>query len=238
MPRQVKNRLAIIPARGGSKRLPKKNILPLGGRPIIHYPIEAALKSDLFEKVIVSSDSDEILSIAQNTGAEASKRPDELATDTINELDSISYVLKKLSQENNYEPDFFCVIYPTAAFIDAEDLRESFKLFEREPQPDVVMSVSEYKIHPYKALSLQDNGYWSALFPQECKMRSQFYPTCVCSNGTFYWFRTSNFIKDQAYYTEKLQTYILPPHKAFDIDTLHDYEFVKKFYDIHVQNLT
>lgn len=234
MPEQPKKRVAIIPARGGSKRLPKKNILPLGGRPIIHYPIEAALKSGLFDKVIVSSDSDEIISIAREAGAETIKRPDELATDTINELDSVAYTLETLKRENDYESEFFCVVYPTAAFVEAEDLRQAYTLFEQAPKPDVVMSVSEYKIHPYKALAIQDDGYWSALFPEECKMRSQFYPTCVSSNGTFYWFRTSNFANDRAYYTKKLQTYILPAHKAFDIDTLNDYEFVKKFYDVHM----
>lgn len=221
------NKIAIIPARGGSKRLPRKNILPFMGRPMISHPIDAAKKSDVFDAVVVSSDDDEINAIAEESGARIIIRPDDLATDEVHELDAVKHVLQTLRETDNVSPELFCVIYPTAVLIRPEDFQKSVRLFYEGSRPDVVMSVSSFNYHPYKALKENDEGYLEMLFPEECKMRSQLYPHLVASNGTFYWFDADSFDKNPTYYAERLKAYELPYERAPDIDTEEDYENLK-----------
>lgn len=218
--------IAIIPARGGSKRLPRKNILPLGGAPMLSYPVRNALKSGVFESVYVTSDDDEINTIAREYGAQTVDRPADTATDSAHELSAVAHLLDNLDRQ----PEHFCVIYPTAAFIMADDLKASHDLIKADHQCDVLMSVSRYDIHPYKALVQDESGYWQMMFPKECKMRSQHYPHVVASNGTFYWFNTQSFVQNPTYYPETLKTYEIPAERAIDIDTQEDYEWAQKMY--------
>lgn len=217
--------IAIIPARGGSKRIPRKNIIPIEGKPMLAYPIQSALQSNLFDRVIVSTDDAEIKDIAISYGAEINDRPAELATDTAFEVDVYKQVLESLSEK----PEFFCGIYPTAIFIEASDLQNSFSSMQTPPEPDALMAVSRYSIHPYKALQENADGYWTMVYPQECLMRSQTYPDYVASNGTFYWLRTEAFLQKPSYYQTKLRTYTLPAHKGLDIDEPEDLESAKAF---------
>ncbi len=220
--------IAIIPARGGSKRLPRKNILPLGGEPMLSYPVRAALESGVFDEVYVSSDDDDMNAVARQYGATTVDRPAETATDTAHELSAVNYLLDGLDSD----PVHFCVIYPTAAFILPEDLTQSYDVLRTDEDCDVLMSVSDYDIHPYKALVQDENGYWQMMFPKECKMRSQHYPKTVASNGTFYWFKTSSYRADPTYYPETLKTYVLPSERAIDIDTRADYEYAQKMFEL------
>ena len=191
---------------------------------MLSYPIAVAKQSNIFDRIIVSTDDKKIASIAKEHGAEVVMRPEEMATDEAHESEAYEHVLDVLADEN-YVPDAFCGIYPTAVFILPEDLQGSVKLLDSEQNPDVVMSVSEFPIHPYKALQKNGANYLTMVYPKECKQRSQFYPHYVASNGTFYWFRTTSFRKDPGYYTDKLVGYELPNERAIDIDTKKDYEW-------------
>ena len=220
--------IAIIPARGGSKRLPRKNILPLGGEPMLSHPVRAALKSGVFDTVYVTSDDDEMNEVARKYGAQTANRPTDTATDTAHELSAVSHLLNSLDTK----PTYFCVIYPTAAFIVPEDLKQSYEVLASDEACDVLMSVSSYDIHPYKSLVQDENGYWKMMFPEECKMRSQLYPHVVASNGTFYWFKASSFEKNPTYYPDTLKTYEIPAERAIDIDTQEDYEWAQKMFEL------
>ena len=218
--------IAIIPARGGSKRLPRKNIKPFMGKPMIAWPIESALESGAFSSVIVSSDDDEIGAVAQKYGARFVKRPPELATDEVHESLAYLHVLDVLKSEDA-EPEFFCGLYATAVLVLPKDLKESFGVMESPVPADVVMGVSSYPIHPYKALLTNAEGYQEMMFPVECKWRSQLYPKVVASNGTFYWFRTSSFRVIPTYYPKRLCYYELPPERAVDMDTEEDFKWAE-----------
>lgn len=225
--------IAIIPARGGSKRLPRKNILPLGGTPMLVHTLKAAHDSGVFNTLYVSSDDADILALADEAGAEAVQRPPELATDTAHELEACKHIIETQCQ---HKPDFFCVIYPTAAFLAPEDLSRSHEQLDAEPSADCVMGVSAYDIHPYKAMTRDDNGYCQMMFPEECKMRSQNYPECVASNGTFYWLRTAAFEQNQTYYQTRLKPHIVPKQRAIDIDTEDDYNRAQELFQLRQAN--
>ncbi len=219
--------LAIIPARGGSKRLPRKNIALVDGQPVIAYPISSALKSGLFYSIVVSTEDDEIAEISRRAGATVIARPAALATDEAHEFAACAHVLDKLAEENA-DPVAFCIIYPTAVFILPDDLIQSASMLDGPPEADVVMAVGDYPIHPYKALKASQNGYLEMLFPVEAKQRSQFYPKVVGSCGAFYWMRIAHFRKDQNYYPRRLVGYRLAPDRAIDIDTPADLAWAER----------
>lgn len=227
--------LAIIPARGGSKRIPRKNIADVCGKPMIGWVIETALHTDIFGKIVVSTEDDEIARIAANFGAHIVPRPPELATDTAAEIDAYAQVLDVLAAQGETPPEFFCGLYPTAILLTPDDLTDAFQKFDTGA--DVVMGVSDYPIHPYKALQHNDAGFLEMLHPHECNnLRSQDYPPYVASNGTFYWFRRDSFAKNRDYYPEKLAGHIVPRLHAVDIDTPEDLE-VARLYKQHQSGL-
>lgn len=221
--------IAIIPARGGSKRIPRKNIVSVCGQPMISYPIRTALGSGVFDRVIVSTEDTEIKEIAETYGAEAVDRPDELANDTAMEIDVYGQVLDVLKERDGYEPEFFCGIYPTSILVEAEDYRNSFSLLNEKKEAGVLMSVSEYPIHPFKALEADENGFLQMVHPKECMMRSQTYPKYVASNGTFYWFRVGEYRRSKSYYCEHLLPFVLSPERAVDIDEPKDLAMAEAF---------
>ncbi len=212
--------VAIIPARGGSKRIPRKNIADINGQPMISYPIRTALESGIFDRVIVSTDDPEIKQISLSCGAEVSDRPVELATDEAFEIDVYGQVLDTLPTR----PQNFCAIYPTAIFINEDDIKGAF---DQLSGADVVMGASRYPIHPFKALRTNAEGYAEMVHPKECLQRSQTYPEYVASNGTFYWFDTESYFKYKSYYAPKLKTFAVPTLRAVDIDEPEDLHFAR-----------
>lgn len=216
------NHVAIIPARGGSKRLPRKNVLPIQGKPMLTYPVKAAQKSKVFDRVIVSTEDEEIKQVALEAGAEVFQRPENLARDRATVVQVCKHVLDVLD-EQNIQPEFFCCIYATAIFITPEDIKNSFQLFNQEPSPDVVMGVSKFNLHPVQALE-DKNGFLSPKWPEYFDMQSQFHPRLVASNGTLYWARTSYFEQNPSFYCKKLVGYTIPKQRAVDLDTQEDME--------------
>ncbi len=208
--------LAIIPARGGSKRLPRKNILPFNGRPIISYPIRAALESRLFSKIIVSSDDDEILSVAREYGAWGVKRPAELATDTGSEIDAYKHVLE------NENCEIFCAIYPCAAFVTPQIIRHAKKILLHDGA-DVVMGVTKFEQHPYQMI-MKYSDFFHLRFPDLNEMR---YPMAWASNGSLYMFRTAEFIANPTYFPDRLS---IIETQNIDINTIEDFNRAEKAY--------
>lgn len=216
--------IAIIPARGGSKRLPRKNILPVCGLPMISYPIQAALKSGVFSQVIVSTEDAEIAAASKQYGARVVNRPPELATDTAMEIEVYEQVL------NEIPADMFCTIYATAILLEPEDFISSFAAFQNNDAAQAMMGVSEYPIHPFKAMEADAAGFLTMVHPKECLQRSQTYPRYVASNGTFCWLRSAAYHAEKTYYQKNLMPYVLPLAKAIDIDTAEDLKVAEAFY--------
>ncbi len=219
------NRVAIIPARGGSKRLPRKNVLPIQGKPMLTYPVQTAQKSKMFDRIIVSTEDEEIKQVALEAGAEVFQRPEELARDRARVVQVCKHVLDVLGGQNIH-PEFFCCIYATAIFIIPEDIKNSFQLFNQEQSPDVVMGVSEFNLHPVQALEDKE-GFLHPKWPEYLGVQSQFHPRLVASNGTLYWARTSCFEQNPSFYCKKLSGYTIPKQRAIDLDTQEDLELAR-----------
>jgi N-acylneuraminate cytidylyltransferase len=219
------NRIAIIPARGGSKRLPRKNVLPLHGKPLITYPIKAAIKSGLFKSVVVSTEDDNIADIAASAGSKVINRPKELAEDRSTVVQVCAHALN-LHKEKDELPEIFCCIYATAVFITANDLHESLALIDKNPEVDCVMGVSDFNLQPVQALE-ENGGYLKFKWPEYNKIQSQFQPKLLASNGTIYWARSLTFLKNRTFYGKRLKGYFIPQTRSMDIDTQSDFEFAR-----------
>jgi CMP-N-acetylneuraminic acid synthetase len=222
--------IAIIPARGGSKRLPRKNILPLAGKPIIAHVIANALGAHIFDKVIVSSEDDEICVIAEEHGATVVRRPEEIATDASSVKDVVRHVLEH-EQNGAPCPEVFCCIYPTAAFVPSGALTDSYRMLLSKADCDILMGVSRFTMQPLQALK-EENGWLVPMFPEWVERKSQAAPRLVASNGTFYWGRSEFFLRAASFYKARLLGYELPWDVGIDIDTLEDYERAVKIAEL------
>lgn len=216
--------VAIIPARGGSKRLPRKNVLSFLGRPLIAWPIGAAHASGLFSRVIVSTEDDEIAMVAGRYGAEVIKRPEEIATDTSTVVEVCLHALETL-RLNGSLPELICCIYATAALLDPDDLVQSHSLMAGGVL-DSVMGVAEYDLSPLQALT-RKGDHWELMFPEYRAVQSQLYPEMVCSAGMMYWIRPEALLEQRTFYTRKMGVQKIPRSRLCDIDTQEDLDAVE-----------
>lgn len=220
--------LAIIPARGGSKRLPRKNILPLGGKPLIAYTIEAAIKSDCFQQVIVSSEDDEILQVGAEYGAIPQKRPQELASDTTKVVELMLYYANQPALAQQYE--VIGLLLPTCPFRRAQDIRAGFALLS--PDIDTVISVTDYEFSPHLNVSIGDDGL---LVMSEALLsgntRSQDLRPVYRPNGAFYlsWWRS--FQRQQSFFRGKVRGYPMARLYSTDIDEALDLQYAQFLID-------
>ncbi len=218
-------RLAVIPARGGSKRLPRKNILPVEGRPMIAYPLACARESGLFDRLLVSTEDEEIAAVAESLGAEIDRRDPALADDRTGVAEVCRELLGRLEAAGAL-PDLFCCIYPTAIFLEPGDLAAAERRFHEDPEPEVVMGVSAFPLHPFKALA-EEEGFLRPVHPHEVLRKGTEYPRYLASNGTFYWARGRRFLERPSFYVDRLAGQEIPYHRAIDIDTEEDYAFAR-----------
>lgn len=179
----------IIPARGGSKRYPRKNLKHIKGKPVFYYPAMAAMHSGLFDEIVISTEDDEIAGIARSQGLKVDKRPDDLATDTA----SVAEVCREYLQRNN-TPAFAC-LYSTACLIKPEHIREAAKKLETHTN---VMGVTKYKIHPWKAMDINGNP----LLPEDIKRPLNEAQEYYGSNGSLYMGRTEDFLRTPDFYND------------------------------------
>lgn len=217
--------IAIIPARGGSKGLPGKNIRPLNGKPLIAYAVEAALKAKHIDRVIISTDDEEIARVAVLYGAELPfMRPAELASDTAMAVDNYIYTVGRLEEESGKTIDAFVVLQPTSPLRIAEDIDGAVELFEQKKADSVISYTQE--AHPISWHKyLDDEGRFIDILDANIKNRQDnrisYYP-----NGAVYVFRTS-MIRNRKYYTEKSYAYIMPRTRSVDIDFIEDFEYAE-----------
>lgn len=216
-------KLCVIPARGGSKRIPRKNIKPFCGKPIIAWSIEAAIKSNSFDKIIVSTDDDEIADVAQNWGAEVPfLRPSELSNDYIGTSDVVSHAIKWHINNGNKIKEV-CCLYATAAFVEANDLNKGLKLLE-ENEIDYVFSVTSYAFPIQRAIEITDNNRIKMCNPKYYDIRSQDLKPCWHDAGQFYWAYTDTWLENKPIFNSSSIPIILPRYRVQDIDTNEDWK--------------
>jgi len=220
------NSVAIIPARGGSKRIPRKNLLPFDGVPMIVRSIRTALDSGLFEQVVVSTDDAEIAELALAHGAQVPfLRPAELADDFTGTAAVIVHALQQLPAF-----DYACCVYATAPLLQARFLREGFELLQQHPQRSFAFSVCSFGFPVQRALTLDGQGALTALYPEFRQTRSQDLPEAFQDAGQFYWGRSEAWLRGDVLYSPASLPVILPRHLVQDIDTLQDWKRAEYLY--------
>ncbi|MBF0186070.1 MAG: pseudaminic acid cytidylyltransferase [Magnetococcales bacterium] len=214
--------IAIIPARGGSKRIPGKNIKLFLGKPLIHYSIAAALQSGLFTRVVVSTDSEEIARVAEEAGAEIPfLRPATLADDFVTSIDVAQHAIQTLGGSERYAR--FCFIYATAPFIQPQALAQGAQL-QQQHQCSSVFTVSSFASPIHRALKLEENGCLRMFWPEHERTRSNDLPEAYFDAGQFYWLETARFLKQPAFFSADARPLLLPRYLVQDIDTPEDWE--------------
>ncbi|MCU8082689.1 cytidylyltransferase domain-containing protein [Shewanella sp. SM23] len=217
--------LALIPARGGSKGLPGKNIKLLNGKPLIAYTIEAALNSSYISKVVVSTDDINIYEIALKYGAESTfLRPKELAEDNSLAIDNYKYTLDRLKTEFGYDIENFIVLQPTSPLRTVGDIDGAISLFYEKNADSVVSYCEEH--HPISWHKyLKDNGCLEDIFDDGLKNRQE-YKASIFPNGAIYVFKYS-LINSGRYYSDYSYAYIMSRKTSVDIDTIDDFEYAE-----------
>ena len=215
--------LAIIPARGGSKRLPRKNILDLCGKPLISWSIEAALKSKYISKVVVSSDDEEILNISSNFGADIIKRPYELANDTATTFDAIKHTINNLEKY-----DYIVLLQPTSPLRNVKHIDEAIELLE-EKQADAIVSVCEMDHSPLWSNTLPEDGNMRGFLRDEVlNKRSQDLEKYYRLNGAVYICKTDKLLENKSFFLkDNIFAYIMDRKSSIDIDEEIDFEIAK-----------
>ena len=221
--------LAIIPARGGSKRIPKKNIKLFNGNPIISYSITTALNSNIFDEVMVSTDSEKIAQISKDYGAKIPfMRSKKNSSDYATTMDVIEEVLLEYESIGK-KFDYFCCIYPTAPFINVEILKKAFENLINE-SVGCVLPVSEYTYPPQRSLVI-DNNYIKMLNPENYNMRSQDLKPIYHDAGQFYFMETKVAMKEKKLYPKKTMPIIISNLECQDIDNIVDWKLAEIKYD-------
>lgn len=223
--------IAIIPARGGSKRIPRKNVREFCGKPMIAWSIDAALASRVFDNVIVSTDDEEIATVVEANGAEAPfRRPSELANDYTPTLPVIAHAIRWF-EEHRGPVTFACCIYATAPFLQARFLREGFDLLEARLDAEFTFSVTSYASTIFRSLKLNQDGAVSMFWPEYELTRSQDLPQAWHDAGQFYWGRKEAFLNSPGVFSAHSYPVILPRHLVQDIDTLEDWEAAEQLFE-------
>ena len=221
--------VAIIPARGGSKRIPRKNIRLFFGKPIIAYSIAAAKESGLFDRIIVSTDDEEIATVARQHGADVPfLRPRQLADDFTGTNAVVKHCLQWL-ESNDMPAQYACCIYPTAPFVQAAFLREGLeKLIESGKS--YAFSVTSFAFPIQRAIKINQQGTVEPFSPEGVSARSQDLEEAFHDAGQFYWGKAEAFYNDTVIFSPEAVPIILPRYLVQDIDTEEDWERAELMY--------
>jgi N-acylneuraminate cytidylyltransferase/CMP-N,N'-diacetyllegionaminic acid synthase len=215
--------LTVIPARGGSKSVSHKNIAPAAGKPLIAWTIETALDCSVLNRVIVSTDDEEIANVARRHGAEVPfLRPAELARDETPGIEPILHAVRWLDRNEGYSPDYVMVLQPTSPLRTAEDIEAVVQLAQKK-QADGVVSVCPADHHPYWMKRISEDGHLVDFLPMERSYhRRQDLPSVYASNGAIYLVRRDVIMEQETFYTDQTYGYVMPPNRSLDIDTPWD----------------
>jgi N-acylneuraminate cytidylyltransferase len=222
--------IAVIPARGGSKRIPKKNIKDFLGKPIIFYPIKAAIESRLFDKVIVSTDDNEIKKIAEDFGAVVPFiRPDELSDDVTGTV-AVTRHAVQWCIDNGYVLEYVCCIYPTSPLIQLDYLKKGYELL-RGSNKLFAFSVTSFSYPIQRALRIENNNI-EMYYPENYFSRSQDLEESYHDAGQFYWGTANAFLDQKNLFSDTSIPIILPRYIVQDIDTLEDWDRAELMYKV------
>ena len=217
--------IAIVPARGGSKGLPGKNIKDLLGKPMIAYTIEEALRSKNISEVIVSTDYKEIESVAIKYGAKSYfLRPEHLASDHAKAIDNYIYTIDRLNECFGYDIENFVVLQPTSPLRTVEDIDGAIKLFKDKNADSVISYTEEYhpvEWHKYIAKDGKFENIFNEKLLNRQEIRKSYFP-----NGAVFVF-DYNLIKQKKYYSNNSYAYVMPRNRSIDVDTLEDFRYIE-----------
>lgn len=215
--------LCVIPARGGSKRIPRKNIKNFAGKPMIAWSIEQSIKCKCFDEIWVSTDDVEIADVAKNFGATVPfTRPPNLSDDYATTLDVMSHAIKHFELEHGFLPTYACCIYATAPFIDCQDLQTGLEIIKQD-EADYVFAATNYVFPIQRAIRLKDD-YVEMLNPELFAKRSQDLEEMWHDAGQFYWGTSKAWLDKKSVFSSYSKIVALPHYRVQDIDTLDDWQ--------------
>ncbi len=216
--------IAIIPARGGSKGIPHKNIVSVGGKPLIAWTIEAARRSTLLDRVLVTTDSAAIAEIARNAGAEVPfLRPAELAQDDTPGIAPLLHAVAWLTRHDHDMPDAVMLLQPTSPLRTEADIDAALRLLQAHAA-EAVVSVAPPRHHPYWMKQLTPEGRLTDFVPHDpaaFALRQDLPPVYVL-NGAIYLVQRTVLLQRQTFYTDQTYAYVMPPERSLDVDTPWD----------------
>lgn len=216
-------KVAVIPARGGSKRIPRKNIKEFCGKPMIAYSIEAAIKSCCFDRVIVSTDDIEIAEVARAYGAEVPFiRPEELSNDYASTIPVIQHSANWLL-EQDYDPKLICCLYATAPFVTADAIKQGLQQLE-DTSAAYAFSATSYAFPIQRAFKIKPSLGVEMFEPEQFNTRSQDLEEAYHDAGQFYWGTTDAWLTEKVIFGPESTPVILPRHRVQDIDTPEDWQ--------------
>ncbi|MGI8892271.1 MAG: pseudaminic acid cytidylyltransferase [Bacteroidia bacterium] len=231
----MQNCVAIITARGGSKRIPRKNIKAFGGQPIIYYSIKAAKASGIFDEVMVSTDNDEIADVAKEAGAVI---PFRRSQDAADDFATTAQVLTEVL--NSYKAagklfKYACCIYPTAPFVTANKLVNAFDLLKGSAA-DAVLPVTKFSFPIWRSFKMDEAGKVAYNWPEFAPKRSQDLPPAYHDCGQFYFFKVDAFLHTCKLITDNTIGLEVPESEVQDIDTVEDWKIAEIKYDLFIKN--
>lgn len=220
--------LAVIAARGGSRALPRKNLALLGGKPLIAWTIEAALRSRTVSRTIVTTDDPEIADVSRRQGAEVPfSRPPELARDETPGIAAVLHAVRWLEEHEGYRPDVVMNLQPTSPLRTAEDVDLAFALLA-ERRADAVVSVTPVEHHPYWMKAVDEQGWMHDFVPLSTPILvRQELPPVYMLNGAIYLAHRTTLLRCGGWYTPRTAAYIMPLERSVDIDTAQDFALAK-----------
>ena len=216
-------KIAIIPARGGSKRIPRKNIKLFNGRPMIAWSIEAAKASFLFDRIIVSTDDDEIANVAREWGAEVPFiRPSKLSTDFVGTTEVVAHAVQ-WALKQKYDVEAVCCIYATAPFIQANDLRRGLTTLQSGNWA-FAFSVTDFAAPIFRSFHVSKGGGLDMFFPESFNTRSQDFPLALHDAAQFYWGQPKAWLEHKRIFDKHSTSVFIPRWRVQDIDSPDDWE--------------
>ncbi len=228
-------KVAIIPARGGSKRIPRKNIKEFCGKPMIAWSIEAALESGSFNRIVVSTDDREIADVAIQYGAEVPfLRPESLSDDHTGTIPVIRHAIEWFIHQGQ-QPEQVCCIYATAPFLCPEDIRRGFEVLA-EASSDYAFSVTSYPFPIQRAIRITPQGRVEMFNPELFITRSQDLEVAYHDAAQFYWGRASAWLSEKTIFSPAAAPVFLPRHQVQDIDTLEDWNHAELMFKAWVKS--
>ena len=229
-------RLAIFPARGGSKRIPRKNVAPFAGRPMLSWAVSAAVDSGVFDDIVVSTDDEEIAESAVAAGAAVPfRRPSSLADDYAPARAVFIHALEEMERLKGAHYAEVCGIFPTAPFLTPDDLRSAHKVLDETKEALFVFSAATYTFPIQRALRFEPGGGVALYQPEHITTRSQDLEEAFHDAGQFYWGRREAFLSGHPMFSAQSRPYFLPRSRVQDIDTPEDWDVAERLFAIQLQ---